>query len=197
MFEGRTFRCQSSAVIEMPSRWEISPWPAKCSFSSWSLSATSSTRRVDLAGEEVALAEGAEDLGELLPPLGDELEHEQRRDRPRVGLVEVAEVVVAADLAGEDGVHLAHAVLDERVADAVHQRRAAEPLDDVADGPAGAHVVDDRPARLLLEHRLGEERGDEVARDELARVVDEEAAVGVAVEGDAEVGALLAAPCRR
>ena len=38
---------------------------------------------------------------------------------------------------------------------------------------------------------LGEHRGQEVAVDELAGVVDEEAAVGVAVPGDAEVGALL------
>ena len=44
---------------------------------------------------------------------------------------------------------------------------------------------------LLLEDRLGQERRREVAGDELARVVDEEAAVGVPVEGDAEVGALL------
>ena len=43
----------------------------------------------------------------------------------------------------------------------------------------------------LLEHRAREQRGHEVARHEVARVVDEEAAVGVAVEGDAEVGALL------
>ena len=45
---------------------------------------------------------------------------------------------------------------------------------------------------MLLEDRLGEQRGEEVAGDELARLVDEEAAVGVAVPGDAEVGALLA-----
>ena len=38
---------------------------------------------------------------------------------------------------------------------------------------------------------------DEVARHELARVVDEEAAVGVAVERDAEVGALLERLARR
>ena len=60
------------------------------------------------------------------------------------------------------------------------------------DGPARAHVVDHLGARLLLEHELGEERGHEVAGHELARVVHEEAAVGVAVEGDPEVGALLA-----
>ncbi len=68
---------------------------------------------------------------------------------------------------------------------------APEPLDSVAHGPAGADVVDDRPAGLLLEHRLGQEGGHEVPGHELAGVVDEEAAVGVSVEGDAEVGALL------
>ena len=59
-------------------------------------------------------------------------------------------------------------------------------------GPAGAHVVEDLAARALREHHLGQQRGHEVAGDELARVVDEEAAVGVTVVGDAEVGTLLA-----
>ena len=71
------------------------------------------------------------------------------------------------------------------------ERDAAGALDGVADGPARAHVVDDLRAGLLLEDGLGEERGDEVARHELARVVHEEAAVRVAVERDPEVGALL------
>ena len=44
----------------------------------------------------------------------------------------------------------------------------------------------------MPEHPLGEERGREVARHELAGVVDEEAAVGVAVVGHPERGALLA-----
>ena len=122
MLEGRTFRCQSSAVMEMPSRCETSPWPAKCSFSSLELQGDVLHGCVDLAGDEVALAEGPEELGELLPAPRDELEHEQRGDRPRVGLVEVAEVVVAADLAGENGVDLAHPQLDEGVADAAHDR---------------------------------------------------------------------------
>ena len=46
-------------------------------------------------------------------------------------------------------------------------------------------------ARMLLQHELREQRGHEVARHEVARVVDEEAAVGVAVEGDPELGLLL------
>jgi hypothetical protein len=47
------------------------------------------------------------------------------------------------------------------------------------------------PAGALAEHHLGEQRRDEVARHELAGVVDEEAPVGIPVVGDAERGALL------
>ena len=43
---------------------------------------------------------------------------------------------------------------------------------------------------MLQQERLGEQRRDEVAGDELAGAVDEEAAVGVAVPGDADVGLL-------
>ncbi len=43
---------------------------------------------------------------------------------------------------------------------------------------------------MLQQERLGEQRGDEVAGDELAGAVDEEAAIGVAVPGDADVGLL-------
>src|SRR5262249_61105739 len=68
---------------------------------------------------------------------------------------------------------------------------AAGALDRLRDRAAGADVVDDLRAGLFLEHAFGEEGGYEVARDELARVVDEEAPVGIAVECDAEVGALF------
>ena len=101
---------------------------------------------------------------------------------------------MARDLAAEDRVLLAHPGLEERVADAVHQCASAGALDDVGDGAAGANVVEDRRLRLLGEHRLGQQRGQEVAVDERARVVDEEAAVGVAVPGDPEVGALARRP---
>src|SRR4029079_12434569 len=136
---------------------------------------------------EVVLAERAEDLGQRLPALRDELQHEEGGDRPRVGLVEVAEVVVPGALAAEERALLPHPFLDEGVADPVDERSAPEPLDGVAHGPARAYVVDDLRAGLLLEQRLREEGGDEVARDELVRVVDEEAAVGVAVEGNSQV----------
>ena len=58
--------------------------------------------------------------------------------------------------------------------------------------PRRTHVVDHLAAALAAEDRLREQRRHEVARHELAAVVDEEAAVGVAVVGDAEVRALLA-----
>ncbi len=98
------------------------------------------------------------------------------------------------DLAREQRVDLSHPLLDEGVTDTVDQRDAPCLLDRPRDGPARADVVDHRRTRLLVEHRAGEERRHEVARDELAGVVDEEAAVGVAVVRDAQVGALGARP---
>ena len=43
---------------------------------------------------------------------------------------------------------------------------------------------------MLQQERFGEQRRDEIAGDELAGAVDEEAAVGVAVPRDADVGLL-------
>src|SRR6266568_6223292 len=57
--------------------------------------------RVDLAGDEVPLAERPQRLAESSTP-GHELAHEQKRARPGVGLREVAEVGVRGHLAGED-----------------------------------------------------------------------------------------------
>src|SRR4051812_31958644 len=102
------------------------------------------------------------------------------------------EVVVAGDLAAEHRPGVAHARLEERMPDTVDQRGAARRGDGLGHGAARAHVVEDRRARLLAHQRLAEQRGEEVAVDEAAGVVDEEAAVGVAVPGDPEVGALRA-----
>jgi hypothetical protein len=80
------------------------------------------------------------------------------------------------------------------VADAVHDRHAAGALDRLRHRPRGAHVVDHLPAGLAREHVLGEERRYEVARHELAAVVDEEAPVGVPVVRHAEIRAFLTRP---
>ena len=65
---------------------------------------------------------GASSSRSVLLLLRHQLEDQQRRNEAVVGVVEVAEVVVAGDLAAEDRVLLAHPALDERVADAVHER---------------------------------------------------------------------------
>ena len=110
--------------------------------------------------------------------------------KPESALWLAAEVVVTRDLAAEEDLLAAHALLEERVTDAVHERHATVGGDHVGNGAAGAQVVEDRRPRVLVQQRLGEQRRDEVAGHELAVLVDEEAAVGVAVPGDAEVGLL-------
>src|SRR3954453_23496205 len=142
---------------------------------------------VDLARDEVLRAVALQQLAQLLALDRQLLEDQQRRDGARVGVVEVVEVVVARDLAAEDRALVTHAGLEESVADAVGVRRAPGGGDDVRHRARGADVVEDGRARLLGEQVLGEDRGEEVPVDEAAGVVDEEAAVGVAVPRDAEV----------
>ena len=134
----------------------------------------------------------AHQLGQRGVPLGEQLEDQQRGDRAGVGVVEGLEVVVAGDLAAELAALVAHAGLEERVPDAVDERAAAEALTVSGHRAGGADVVEDVGAGDLLEDRRGQQRGEEVAVHELAGAVDEEAAVGVAVPRDPEVGALLA-----
>ena len=93
-----------------------------------------------------------------MPARETQLEHEQERHDAAVGLEEVAEVVVARDLAREDRVLGAHAVLDERMADAIDERHAACALDGLRHRPAGAHVVDDLAAGLLRQRSTSAKR---------------------------------------
>ena len=146
--------------------------------------------RVDLAADEVLGAQRLQQLGHRRLLLREQLEDEQRRDEAGVGVVVVGEVVVAGHLAAEQPALAAHALLEEGVPDAVEQGHAAVRRDHVGHGAAGAQVVEDLRAGVLDQESLGEQRGDEVAGHELAVLVDEEAAVGVAVPGDAEVGLL-------
>ena len=143
--------------------------------------------RVDLAGNEVLAGEGPQELVQRLALPRHQLQNQERRDEAVVGVEIVAEVIVSGDFAAEDRVGLAHPPLEEGVADAVHVRRAAVFRHDVPDRIAGAQVVDDRRARILDEKGFGQERRDEIAGDEPAGAVDEEAAIGVAVPRDADI----------
>src|SRR5204862_6475361 len=111
----------------------------------------------DLARDEVALAEGADELREPAALDRDELEDEQGGNGPRVGGPEILEVVVARDLAGESGAVLAHGDLHEGMAHPAHVRGAAQLGDGVSDRTAGADVVEDRRTGLLAEDLLGEQ----------------------------------------
>ena len=62
--------------------------------------------------------------------------------------------------------------------------------DQLGHGAAGDQVVDHRRTRLLGQLAAGDQGGERGGRDRGAQLVDQEATVGVAVEGQAEVGAL-------
>ena len=109
---------------------------------------------------------------------------------PRVGPVVVAEVVVRRVLAAEDGAGLGHDLLDERVADTRAHRDAAVLADDLGHGLRADEVVQDRARPGSRSSTLvGEDRGRGRARQPAPCLVDEEDAVGVAVEREPDVGA--------
>ncbi len=101
---------------------------------------------------------------------------------------------MSRDLAPEGRDLLAHPLLDERVSDPIHEGDPARGLHSVRDHAGGPHVVDDPGPPLAPAERFPQQRGHEIAGDELAAVVDEKAAVGVPVPGDAQIGPLLHHP---
>ena len=98
---------------------------------------------IDLARNEILGPERRQQFRERRVAPGHQLQDQQCGDKAVVGEAVVAEVIVAGDLTAEDGVVLSHALLEERVADAVHQAPAALGRNDIRDGVAGAHVVHD------------------------------------------------------
>jgi len=115
----------------------------------------------------------------------------QRGEHAGVGEPEVPEVEVPGVLAAEHGVMLGHLGLDERVADAGADRDAAMLEDDLRHRPGRDQVVDDGRAGLVRQFPGRDQRGDHRGRDGLAALVHHEAPVGVAVEGQADVGPVL------
>src|SRR5581483_2376461 len=81
--------------------------------------------------------------------------------------------------------------LDERVPDAGTQRLAAVLAHDLRYRRRRDQVVDDRAARVLGQLPRGHQRGDRARGHRIAELVDDEAPVGVAVEGQADVRAVL------
>ncbi|KAG0940006.1 hypothetical protein G6F31_015220 [Rhizopus arrhizus] len=73
-----------------------------------------------------------------------------------------------------------------------HDRHATSLLHLLDGVPGQARVMDDLAARLAREQRGGQQADQVVALDEVAIGVEEEAAVEVAIPGDAEVGTVFA-----
>src|SRR5487761_1412885 len=125
--------------------------------------------------------------GLVLPAEGGE--DMQGGEHASVGAPEVAEVVVTGVLAAEDGVVLGHEGFHVGVTDPGPDRAAAVLADDLDSGGAGDDVVNDHGAGVAGQFAGGDQADDRRGRDRFAVFVDEEAAVGVAVEGQPEVGA--------
>ena len=92
-------------------------------------------------------------------------------------------------LAAEDGAGLGHHLLDEGMADPRADRGPAHLAHDLGHDLRADEVVHDRLSGVPLEDPLGEDGGGDRARQGLRLVVDEEDAVGVAVERQPDVGA--------
>src|SRR5690606_13691935 len=147
---------------------------------------------VDLAAARELAHAGLDQVAQAAAAGGDQAGDQQPGDHARVGIGELAEIVVRAHLAAIHAVLGAHLLLDEGVA-ALAQHRYAAGFLHLLDGvPDQARVVHDLAAGVLGQGRLGEQADQVVARDEAALLVEEEAAVEVAAPGAAEVGAVLA-----
>ena len=100
------------------------------------------------------------------------------------------EVVVRGVLTAEDRPGGRHLLLDEGVADPGAYGRAAVLADHLGHGPGRDEVVDHGAAGVAGQLAGGDQRGDRGRRDRLTALVHDEAAVGVAVEGETQVRAL-------
>jgi len=96
---------------------------------------------------------------------------------------------VGGHFAAVDGVFVTHRLLDEGVPGAGLHGAAARLCDDILRVPDNPGVVDDRCARVFGQKGLSQEPDHIFAVNKGAGVVEEEAAVEVAVPGHTEVSA--------
>src|SRR5215207_10909579 len=94
-------------------------------------------------------------------------------------------------LAAENGIFLAHRLLDVGVADARADRSTALGGDGLRHATGRDEVIDDRGACVALEQARRDHRGQDIPADDVTILVNEKNSVGVTVEGSAEVKAIL------
>ena len=93
-------------------------------------------------------------------------------------------------LAAIHRIRFAHALLHEGVAGLAHHRLAAVRPHDIFRIPDQARLVEDACSGVPGQKIRGQQPDDVITLDEAALLVEEETAVEVAVEGNAEIGAL-------
>ena len=98
---------------------------------------------------------------------------------------------LADHLASERGVLFLHLLFDQGVARAPHDRAPAVFGDVVVHGLRALHFADDRRAWVALEDGAREQDHELVAPDHVAARVDHADAIGVAIEGDAQLEPVL------
>src|SRR2546428_773903 len=106
-------------------------------------------------------------------------------------VVVLGEEHVATDLAAEEDPLLAHLALEVRVPRLPHHGHATVRPDVVDQRLRGLHVEDVLGARVALQEVAGEQDQDEIGLVTAAALVHDAHAIGVAVVGDAEIGADL------
>src|SRR5262245_40087156 len=128
-------------------------------------------------------------LRDSTPRVGENAEKARRAvHRVVVSVKALAEEHVAGHLAGDGRVHLAHLVLDERVAGLPHHGLSARLLYSHRQRLRALHIEDDRLTTSgALENVARVEDEDPVSPHDLAVAVDHADAVRVAVEGDPDL----------
>ncbi|MNM38743.1 hypothetical protein D3C81_495070 [compost metagenome] len=96
---------------------------------------------------------------------------------------------VAAHLARQFGVGLAHLRLHQRVPGLPHQRAAAIAQHVIGQLAGALHVVDHHRARIAHQHVGGEQHQQTVGVDDLAFARDHAEAIAITIERNAEIGA--------
>ena len=184
VFEGRRLNHQSPRSTVRPSRWSTfaSSCVGEMVFDLLQGRFLVFYFGVDLTRADVGV-DGGEEPGDGLFLAADELGYGQHGDDARVGEVVVPEVEVGRVLPAEGRVVLSHLRLDDGVARLGPYGLPALALDEFGERFRADRAVEYGRPRLLLQHVLRYEGGGQVARDGRALLVDDEAPVGVAVEG--------------
>ena len=118
---------------------------------------------------------------------GDDADGRGEGNRAAVAVEVVPEIEVPAQFASEDRVPIGHGLFHEGVPDALPPRCSVGGKDFLRHHARAAQIVDDHGARVVLQEVAPQQGRHQVATDGLRLFVDEDTAVGVAVETDAQI----------